>query len=179
MQFRTLTRHQAAAVMEEAARVLGEQFPRYVPCMRDGWLITTRSDRPMVVWQLAKTIAADTPQQEAKRHELGAALADAGYAVTFPSWAYMVFFADPPAAPAGPRYEVADSSGTLASLFGGAFPIIDSYTGVDVTSADDRPEAERVCLRLNQVYAETKARIAAGEETGGTVMRIDLRAPEA
>jgi hypothetical protein len=179
MQFRTPARHQAAAVMEDAAHVLGEQFPQHVPGERDGWLIMSRNDRPMVVWELAVKIAADTPQQEAKRHELGAALAAAGYAVTFPSWAYMVFFADPPTAPAGPRYQVGESVGTLSALFGGAFPVVDTYTGVDVTSADDRAEADRMCARLNEQCEATKARIAAGEESGGTLMWVDLREPEA
>ncbi|MFF4276215.1 hypothetical protein [Streptomyces sp. NPDC001536] len=179
MQFRTLARHEAEAVMEDAAHVLGEQFPQHIPGERDGWLVMSRNDRPMVVWDLAVKISADTPEQEAKRLELGAALAAAGYAVTFPTSAYMVYFADPPTDPASPRYEVAESFSTLSALFGGAFPIVDTYTGVDVTWADDRAEAERMCAVLNEQYETAKARIAAGEESGGTILRVELRAPEA
>lgn len=98
--FRTPPQH--AATLERAAAALAARFSRHVPGEQDGWLILTRSDRPIAVWDLKEKIAADTPEQEAKRIELAQALAAAGLAVTLPSDAYMVFFAEIPANPTTP-----------------------------------------------------------------------------
>jgi hypothetical protein len=45
--FRVPPQHLAACERAEAA--LEARFPRHVPGIQDGWLILTRSDRPIVV----------------------------------------------------------------------------------------------------------------------------------
>ncbi|WNZ14890.1 hypothetical protein [Streptomyces sp. 11x1] len=161
----------------KAVAALSEAFPEHVEGERDGWRIIYRNDAPAVVWDLAVKIAADTPQQEAKRHELGAALAAAGIAVTFPGDMFMVFFAERPADWSGPRYSVVGQDSAIGALFGGSQLVMDGFTGVHVLGVQTPTEAGRLCQRLNEVYEQQKARIAAGEEQAGAVMRVDLAEP--
>ncbi|MFG3132919.1 hypothetical protein ACGFZU_35125 [Streptomyces tendae] len=163
----------------KAVAVLSGAFPVHVEGEQDGWRIIYRNDAPAVVWDLAVKIAADTPQQEAKRLELGAALAAAGIAVTFPADMFMVFFAEPPADWVGPRYSVVGQDSAIGALFGGSQLVMDGFTGVHVLGVQTPAQAERLCGRLNEVYEAQRARIVAGDDVGGTLMRVDLAAPGA
>ncbi|MFI8265356.1 hypothetical protein [Streptomyces sp. NPDC085665] len=170
MQSRTPNTAQAAAVMEAAAATLGEQFPQHVPGERDGWVLVTRNGRPAAAWDFAEKIDVDTPEQEAKRRELAGALAAAGFAVTMPVDIYMVFFADPPSASAGPRYVVEECPAALSALFGGAFPVVDTSTRTALAWIGDGREAEKLCKRLNDVHEEMKA----GGASPGTLVTVDV-----
>jgi hypothetical protein len=169
-------RHPAVA---KAVAALSGAFPEHVEGERDGWRIIYRNDVPAVVWDLAVKIAADTPQQEAKRMELGAALAAAGIAVTFPSDMFMVFFAERPADWVGPRYSVVGQDSAIGALFGGSQLVVDGFTGVHVVGVQTPGEAERLCGRLNEVYEAQRARIDAGEGQAGALTRVDLAELEA
>lgn len=59
---------QYAAAVERADAALAARFPRHIPGVRDGWLILSRSGRPISVWDLKKKTGPDTPEQEAKRN---------------------------------------------------------------------------------------------------------------
>ncbi|WP_329317201.1 hypothetical protein OG723_44400 (plasmid) [Streptomyces sp. NBC_01278] len=173
MPFHIPAVQQVAAVMEAAAAALGKQFPRHVPGERDGWVLITRNDRPAAAWDLADKIDVDTPEQEAKRRELAGALAAAGFAVTMPADIYMVFFADPPSASAGPRYVVEECPATLSALFGGSFPVVDMHTRTALAWVTDNGEALKLCKRLNDVYEEAKT---SGAPLG-TVATVEVQRP--
>jgi len=148
-----------SASMDRAAEVLAK-FPTHIPGHRDGWLLLSRDGRPIVVWDLAVKIAADTPEQAAKRLELALTLASAGFAVTLPGNAYMVFFAEPPSDRAKPRYVIAEDDTELASIFGGGFNVIDTWTRACSSSHSTRAEAIERCdeVTREQDLADASAR---------------------
>ncbi|MFF7953654.1 hypothetical protein [Streptomyces griseorubiginosus] len=159
---------QHIAAVERAEAALEARFPRHVPGMQDGWLILTRSNRPIVVWELKEKAAADTPAQAAKRIELAQALAAAGLAVTLPSDAYMVFFAQIPADRTGPRYTVAEGDSVLGGLFGGPHLVMDTWTQVHVATAHTPKQAAQRCADFTRAQETLDAEVASGSLPAGS-----------
>ncbi|WP_330342634.1 hypothetical protein [Streptomyces sp. NBC_00557] len=159
---------QHAAAIERAEAALTARFPRHVPGRQDGWLVLTHSDRPIVVWDLKEKIAADTPEQAAKRLELAQALAAAGLAVTLPSDAYMVFFAEIPADRTSPRYTVAHGDSVLGGLFGGPHLVMDTWTKVHVATAHTPEEAAERCAAFTRTQDARDAHVASGRLPAGS-----------
>ncbi|MGP3950845.1 hypothetical protein [Streptomyces sp. 7N604] len=153
-------RHVAA--VERAALALAARFPQHVPGRQDGWGIQTRSGRPIAVWDLKEKIAADTPEQDAKRLELAQALAATGLAVTVPGHMYVVFFAEPPADPTGLRYTVTHDDSVLGSLLGSPYLVMDTFTGVDVATAYTPERAKERCAEFTRAQNELDAQVTAG-----------------
>jgi hypothetical protein len=158
----------AASAMDRAAEVLAAKFPAHIPGRQDGWLLLSRSSQPIAVWDLAEKIAADTPGQAARRLELAQALASAGFAVTVPGNAYMVFFAELPGDTTKPRYAVEEEDAVLASLFGGRFHVMDTWTGASTSSHSTRPEATERCDEITheQDLADASARARRSGRAG-------------
>lgn len=157
---------QYAAAVERAETALAARFARHVPWVRDGWLILPHSGRPVAVWDLKEKRHADTPEQEARRTELARTLAAAGLAVTVPSWAFMVFFAEIPADRTGPRYTVVHDDSSLGALFGEAHLVMDTWTNIHVATARLPGEADRRCAGFNRVQ---EAQVASGSPVGSHV----------
>ncbi|MFJ5534918.1 hypothetical protein [Streptomyces sp. NPDC093261] len=164
---------QHAAAVERAAAVLATHFPQHVPGEQTGWLILTRSDRPIAVWELTEKISADTPEQEAKRIELAQALAAAGLAVTLPSDAYMVFFAEIPADRTAPRYTVGIDDSGLGDLFGGAHLVMDTWTKVHVATARTPEVAAQRCAEFTRAQNAVDAEVAFGSLPEGSHAAVD------
>ncbi|MFD4247300.1 hypothetical protein ACFWP3_37790 [Streptomyces sp. NPDC058525] len=171
--FHTPPQHVAA--VERADSVLAARFPRHVPGKQDGWLILTRSDRPIAVWDLKEKTGADTPEQEAKRIELAQELAAAGLAVTLPSDAYMVFFAEIPAHPTTPRYTVVDDGSGLGGLFGGTHLVMDTWTKVHVATARTPEKAVQRCADFTRAQSTLDAQVAPGSLPAGSHADPDTR----
>ncbi|MFI1701430.1 hypothetical protein ACH419_36495 [Streptomyces bobili] len=167
---------QHAAAVQRAEAVLTARFPQHLPQEQDGWLILARSDRPIVVWDLKEKISADTPEQEAKRIELAQVLAAAGLAVTLPSDAYMVFFAEIPADRTTPRYTVVDDDSALGNLFGGPHLVMDSWTKVHVATARTPEEAAQRCADFTRVQDTLDAQVASGSLPSGSHATPDTTA---
>ncbi|KOV94618.1 MULTISPECIES: hypothetical protein [unclassified Streptomyces] len=167
---------QHAAAVERAEAALAARFPRHVPEVQDGWLILTRSDRPIAVWDLKEKIAADTPEQKAKRIELAQALAAAGLAVTLPSDAYMVFFAEIPADRTSPRYTIAHDDSALGDLFGGPHLVMDTWTNVHVATARTPQEAAQRRDAFNRAQDTLDAQVASGSLPAGSHASPDTTA---
>ncbi|MFF9158358.1 hypothetical protein ACF1AB_39730 [Streptomyces sp. NPDC014846] len=167
---------QHAAAVERAAAVLAVHFPQHVPGEQAGWLILTRSDRPIAVWELAQKISADTPEQEAKRIELAQALAAAGLAVTLPSDAYMVFFAEIPADRTTPRYTVVTHDSGLGDRFGGAYLAMDTWTKVHVTTTRTPEVAAQRCAEFTRAENAVNADAASGSLPEGSLAAVDTSA---
>jgi hypothetical protein len=167
---------QHAAAVERADTALAARFPRHVPGVQDGWLILTRSDRPIVVWDLKEKIDADTPEQEAKRIELAQVLAAAGLAVTLPSDAYMVFFAQIPADRTSPRYTVVDDDSVLGGLLGGPHLVMDTWTDVHVATARTPKEAAQRCADFTRAQDRLDAQVASGRLPAGSHATPDTTA---
>lgn len=167
---------QHVAAVERAQAALSARFPQHVPGEQDGWLILTRSDRPIVVWDLKEKIAADTPEQEAKRIELAQELAAAGLAVTLPSDAYMVFFAEIPADRTSPRYTVVDDDSALGALFGGPHLVMDTWTQVHVATARTPEEAAECCAEFSRAQDALDAQVASGSLPAGSYATPDSTA---
>ncbi|MFF4188146.1 hypothetical protein ACFYZ9_33625 [Streptomyces sp. NPDC001691] len=153
----------SASLAERAAAVLRSKFPCHIPGERDGWLILPRNGRWIAVWDLADQ-ERETPERAAKRLELAQALAAAGYVVTLPSNAYMVFFADRPHDDSGPRYTVVRGDTVLGGLFGGPYLVMDTWTRVDISAHRSEAEANARCAEISreQALADAKANSARG-----------------
>ncbi|MEV6683389.1 hypothetical protein AB0N09_42045 [Streptomyces erythrochromogenes] len=159
---------QHVAAVERTDAVLAARFPRHVPGERDGWLMLTRSERPIVVWDLKEKTGADTPEQDAKRIELAQALAAAGLVVTLPSDAYMVFFAEIPADPTTPRYTVVVEDSGLGGLFGGPHLVMDTWTKVHVATARTPEKAVQRCADFTRAQNTLDAQVASGSLPAGS-----------
>jgi hypothetical protein len=167
---------QHAAAVERAETALADRFPRHVPGVQDGWLILTRSNRPIVVWNLTEKIDADTPEQESKRIELAQTLAAAGLAVTLPSDAYMVFFAEIPADRTNPRYSVVHDDSVLGGMFGGPHLVMDTWTDVHVATAHTPKEAADRCADFTRAQDTLDAQVASGSLPAGSFATPDTTA---
>ncbi|MGW6145354.1 hypothetical protein [Streptomyces sp. NPDC055140] len=159
---------QHVAAVERADAALAARFPQHIPGTQDGWLILARSGRPIAVWDLKEKIAADTPEQEAKRLELARELAAAGLAVTLPADAYMVFFAEIPADRTGPRYTVVHDDSDLGSLFGPPHLVMDTWTNVHVATAHTPEKAAQQCADFIRAQDALDARVASGSLPAGS-----------
>ncbi|MFE0778897.1 hypothetical protein [Streptomyces sp. NPDC058861] len=167
---------QHIAAVERATEALSAQFPQHIPGKQDGWLLLTRSNRPIVVWDLREKIAADTAEQEAKRLELAQALAAAGLAVTVPSDAYMVFFAEIPTSPS-PRYTVVnDDDSVLGSLFGSPYLVMDTWTNVHVATTRTSEEATQRCADFTRAQDALDTEVASGNLPAGSYAEPDTSA---
>jgi hypothetical protein len=167
---------QHAAAVKRAETALAARFPRHVPDEQDGWLILTRSDRPMVVWELKEKTGADTPEQETKRIECAGVLAAAGLAVTLPSDAYMVFFAEIPADRTSPRYTVVTDDSGLGGMFGGPHLVMDTWTGVHVSTAHTPETAAQRCADFTRAQDTLDAQVASGSLPAGSCATPDTNA---
>ncbi|MER7195665.1 hypothetical protein [Streptomyces flaveolus] len=119
---------------------------------------------------------ADTTEQEAKRIECARLLAAAGLAVTLPSDAYMVFFAEIPADRSSPRYTVVTDDSGLGGLFGGPHLVMDTWTGVHVAAAHTPEAAAQCCADFTRAQDTLEAQVAAGSLPAGSRVTPDTTA---
>jgi hypothetical protein len=103
-------------------------------------------------------------------------LAAAGLAVTLPSDAYMVFFAQIPADRTGPRYTVAAEDSVLGGLFGGPHLVMDTWTKVHVATARTPEDAEERCAAFTRAQDTLDAQVASGSLPAGSHATPDTTA---
>ncbi|MET7276531.1 hypothetical protein ABZS59_36060 [Streptomyces flaveolus] len=103
-------------------------------------------------------------------------LAAAGLAVTLPSDACMVFFAEIPADRTSPRYTVATDDSELDGLFGGPHLVMDTWTGVHVATAHTPETAAQRCADFARAQNTLDAQVAAASLPAGNCATPDATA---